>query len=371
MKILLLSNPSSSHTIKWANSLQEAGLEILVFGLSRYNSADFKKDILIETVPFLDKLKNKSDGNISKLIYLKSLKTLKKCINSFKPDIIHSHYASSYGLLGALTNFHPFIISIWGSDIYNFPKKSFIHKKILKYSFSKADAIFSTSKSMKIAAELYTNNPVKVLNFGVDLEKFKPIPVKSLFKNEDIVIGTVKTLDYNYGIEYLILAFNELVKKYPSIPLKLLLVGGGGMTDTLKEKVDQLGLTERTIFTGLIPFSEVPVYHNMMDIEVFPSIKEGFGVSIVEAMACERPVVASNVGGIPEIVDDGNTGFLIPSENIELLVYTLEKYILSHELRTKFGKAGRERVKNFFDWNKNLDEMISFYNTYPTKPPRR
>jgi glycosyltransferase involved in cell wall biosynthesis len=363
MKILLLADAWSSHTMKWANSLHKKGIEVSVFSLSGYDKSQYCGEIKIEVINFSKSIKTKN-GSFLKLAYMTALPRFMKFISGYKPTILHAHSASSYGFIGTLSGFHPYFISVWGSDVEIFPKKSFVHKKILNYSLSKADALFSTSKFMGETTANYTDKPIKVLNFGVDLEMFKTMPVKSLFNKEDIVIGTVKTLDYSYGIENLIRAFAELKKKYPSLPLKLLLVGGGGMIDLLKEQVNQFGLAEHTVFTGLIPFSETPLYHNMMDIEIFPSLREGFGVSIVEASACEKPVVASNVGGIPEIVDDGITGFLIPPGNLELLVYTLEKFILSPELRAKFGKAGRERVKKLFDWNKNLDEMIFLYNKF-------
>ncbi|MDQ9894055.1 glycosyltransferase, partial [Acinetobacter baumannii] len=88
---------------------------------------------------------NKNKSAIKKIEYLKVIKEIKKIIYDIKPDILHAHYASSYGLIGSLVNYKPYIISAWGTDTYEFPNNGFIQKYIIKYNLKKADYIFSTS----------------------------------------------------------------------------------------------------------------------------------------------------------------------------------------------------------------------------------
>ena len=102
MKILLLSDPSSPHTIKWANSLHREGIEVVLFGLSKYDPAQYDDEIRIESLQTPDSIKAKLDGNFLKLMYLAAFPRLKKIIRNFKPDILHAHYAASYGLIGAI-----------------------------------------------------------------------------------------------------------------------------------------------------------------------------------------------------------------------------------------------------------------------------
>jgi glycosyltransferase involved in cell wall biosynthesis len=362
MKLLLLADPASSHVLKWANGLNRKGIEVFIFGLSDYTWNEFDKNIHIKTVDFSTSVKKNKDGSLLKSVYLTTLPVLKKYIRTIKPDIIHSHSASSYGFMGALSGFHPFFISVWGSDIFIFPKKSIFHRMILKFTLYRADNIFSTGYTMKTETEIYTSANVDVVPFGVDTSVFKPAMVESIFKVDDIVIGAVKSLDYNYGIEYLIDAFALLVEKYPALPLKLLLVGGGGMTNLLKDYATKKGISDKTVFTGLVPFSKVPFYQNMIDIAVFPSVSESFGVSVIEASACEIPVIVSNIGGLPEVVEDEVTGLIFPSKDVEKLVSKLELLILNVELRKKMGKAGRERVMKQFNWDDNLEHMVNSYN---------
>ena len=137
MKILLLADPSSSHTIKWANALFENGMDVFLFGLSEFDPSPYDPDIKIESLKTPSFIKSRLNGNILKSVYVTKLPALKRVIKSFKPDILHSHYAASYGFLGALTGFHPFINSVWGIDISIFPNVSFLHRNIIKYTLEK------------------------------------------------------------------------------------------------------------------------------------------------------------------------------------------------------------------------------------------
>lgn len=299
-----------------------------------------------------------------KIELLESLIKNKKIIKEFKPDILHSHYASSYGLLGALSGFHPFIISVYGSDVFNFPKKNFLAKKLLEFNLSKADKILSTSKIMAKEIESYSIKEIEVIPFGIDLNIFKPSENKKrLFNEKDIVIGTVKTLEDKYGIEYLIRAFKIVKDNHPELPLKLLLVGKGSRENYFKKLVDDLGITDATTFTGYVNPNEIQIFHNMIDISVFVSNEESFGVSVLEASACGKPVVVSNIGGLPEIVENNFTGIIVHEKNVKETTEAIEKLLMNKELRTSLGKNGRERVIRCYNIQDNVQQMIDIYKT--------
>ena len=361
MKLLLLSDTNSVHTIKWAKSLAKNGIEIIIFGLGDFTLKDYEgiENIKVKT---LGETLSRNEGALNKIKYLKALPIIKQIIKEFKPDILHAHYASSYGLLGALSGFSPFILSVWGSDVFSFPHKSSLHKAILKYNLKKADKILSTSHVMAKEIKLYTNKDIEVTPFGIDMEQFKPTCTKEeLFDKDDIVIGTVKTLEEKYGIEYLIRAFKILHDKYLNLPLKLLIVGGGSLEKSLKDLTKELNIESKTIFTGKVAFVDVPKYHNMLSVSVFVSNNESFGVAILEASSCEKPVVVSNTGGLPEVVEDGVSGFVVAPRNPEKTAEAIEKLILDKGLREKIGKNARKRVKKFYDWEDNVRQMVEIY----------
>jgi len=212
--------------------------------------------------------------------------------------------------------------------------------------------------------ENYTTKKIEVTPFGIDMEKFKPFHVKNLFNENDIIIGTVKTLEKKYGMDYLIKAFKIVSNNHPNLALKLLIVGGGSLKNELIQLTNSLKINSRTIFTDNVPFVEVPNYHNMIDISVFPSIydSESFGVAVLEASSCENPVIVSNVGGLPEVVKNNLTGLVVPPKNEVELAKAIEKLILDKNLRIQYGKSGRLHVEKLYNWKNNVRQMLSIYS---------
>jgi glycosyltransferase involved in cell wall biosynthesis len=357
-RILILGDSNSVHVWKWVTAIVENGFQVMVFSLTAPGDSERWNKLGVKVVTA-----NSAGG--SKLTYPFAVPALKKVIREFKPDLVHAHYASSYGLLGALANSHPFVISVWGSDVYDFPNISFVTKRALKYNFKKSDRILSTSHVMAKETAKYTNKKVEITPFGVDTDVFKPMPALKLFNEDCLVIGIVKALEKKYGIEFLIKAFAIVKEQYKSRPVKLLIVGKGSLEAELKTLAKSLGIEKDVFFTGLVEHSKVPSYHNTMDVEVFPSVddSESFGVSVIEASACGRPVVVSNVGGLPEVTKDGETGIVVPPCEPGKIATAILKLLNDEKLRNDMGKKGRERVLELYDWKKSVPIMMNIYNS--------
>jgi glycosyltransferase involved in cell wall biosynthesis len=371
LRVLLLADINSIHTQKWAVVLKSRGIDIAVFSLNKLNFAHPE----LQNIPLFHPDNFNKDlssaGFLQKIKYFTTIPSLRKCIRTFVPDIIHAHYASSYGILGSLIGFHPYILSVWGSDIYDFPNSSFLAKKLIRYNLKKADRILATSHVMAEETQKYTDKKIDITPFGVDLTKFKRYPVKSLFAPGSIIIGTIKALEIKYGIEYLIEVFGKLHYKFPEMSLKLLIAGGGTLETFLKERTHSLGLDSEVVFTGKIPHEEVPDYLNMLDIYSALSISdsESFGVAVIEASACELPVVVSNIGGLKEVVEDEVTGLLVAPKSIEDAVMAFERLLINKELRKEIGRNGRKRIINLYNWSDNVDSMIAIYQHFFTGNP--
>ena len=363
MKILLLSDTYSEHTEKWAIGLADQGFEI---GLFSFNKASYEwynhKNI---TVFFEPEKKINAESNLTKLAYLKYVGILKNIIKHFKPDILHAHYATSYGLVGALSGFHPYVISCWGTDVMKFPQKNFIAKSILKYNFKSADMLCATSNTIKEYIQKVTTKIVTVIPFGVNVNEFTPKQVKSLFGPDDFIIGTIKPLEALYNNDILIKSFQILTKKYNNI--KLLIIGEGYESENLKLLCKNLNIENKVVFTGRVPFAEVSNYFNMINILANLSEYESFGVSVVEAMACEKPVVVTNVGGLKEVVANDSLGLKVSVSNIDETVAALEQLILNKEMCKTIGQNARRHVLKYYNWDENLQEMIKIYNTLINK----
>lgn len=353
MRICYLADINSSHTEKWCNFFKAKGYDIHVISLT-YGKIE---GITVHSLD-LDLKKVQSNNILYKFKYLFQIARVKRLVRQINPDILHSHYASSYGLLGALTNFHPFIISIWGSDVYEFPTYGIIPKSILKYNLSKSDKILSTSKDMAIEARKYINRDMEITPFGVNIDFFRPYKKKDI-NNNQFTIGIVKSLEEKYGIKYLIRAFAVLRKKYSH--LKLEIVGDGSQKDYLKELCTELNVLEDVTFFGSIPPSEVVKAFNRFDVAVFPSLAESFGVAAVEAQACGVPVVVSNVGGFPEATCPGKSSLLVKKCDVKGIVEQVEKLIVNEELRNDMGMYGRKFVEKNYNINDNFNKVDSIY----------
>lgn len=360
LKLLLLSDLNSIHTKKWVAGISARGCSIVVFGLSKPLD-DFYNDLENVKIHFAEFTNQYGKSRVGKIKYLSVRKQLKNIAKEFNPDLVHAHYATSYGLLGSLLNHKRFLISVWGEDVFSFPKESIIKKWIFKRNLRKALGIFSTSKVMAEEAKLYTDKAVNVVPFGVDVKVFKNETVEGV--DDTVVIGIVKTLEDKYGISYLIDAFNLVLKANPTQKFQLLIVGRGRKAEALKKQVTDLNLNDHVVFTGAVPHTAVPDYFNKMDIVVVPSVNEGesFGVAAVEASACEKPVIVSNIGGLPEVVIDGETGLICEPRDSNCLFEKIELLISDNDLRIQLGKKGRENVLKHYDWEKNVDLMMNHY----------
>jgi L-malate glycosyltransferase len=363
--LLLFSDAESPHTQRWATALSKRSFEIKVVGLNPINQPEWweQNGIQITDLGIPRSVTTCFGGEVCKLIfYLRAIPRFKEILQNWQPDILHAHYATSYGLLAALCQYHPFVLSVWGTDIFDFPERSMLHRWLLQCIMNASDVIASTSRAMAREAKRYTEKQIYVTPFGVDVELFTPSSPEDEAHNEILTIGTTKKLRPHYGIATLVEAFISLSHNYENI--RLLMVGGGNQENSVLSKVQRAGLMHRVQFVGTVPHNDVLDYLRQMDIFVIPSLSESFGVAALEASACGIPVVASRVGGLPEVVLDGTTGFLIPPGDPSSLTEALSILIESPDLREQFGQQGHAFVREHYSWTESVNLMEQVYDRY-------
>jgi glycosyltransferase involved in cell wall biosynthesis len=363
IKILLLSDSHSEHTEKWALGLASRGIKI---GLFSFNKATYNWFENIENITLLHETNSTVNAkkNRTKFQYIQYVSNLKKVIREFQPDILHAHYATSYGLIGALSGFHPYIVSVWGEDVYKFPNASGLHKSLLKYNLKKADEILSTSDIMRNETRKYTHKDIMVTPFGVDTNVFCKKEVK---KDKDtFYIGTIKAIEDKYGIKYIIEAVKIIKQRIKNKKIKVLLIGPGTKIDHYKGIIKEENLEQEIEIPGRIPFAEVSNYHNMLDVFLNVSVddSESFGVAVVEALACETPVIVSDVGGLKEVVEYGEYGIVVKKENAVEIADAIEKIMNDPGYAKTVAAKGRKHVLKKYDFSVCLDKMIHIYKTH-------
>ena len=149
--------------------------------------------------------------------------------------------------------------------------------------------------------------------------------------------------------------------------LRLLVVGGGSMEKEYEAEAKQLGIRDKVIFTGRVAHDEVAQYHNMIDIFVNISRNESFGVSVLEASACGKPVIVSDVGGLSEVVQEHVTGLKVRVEDIEATSKAIVTLAKDQQMRKNMGENGRNFVLRNFDLKKNITDTINIYDQLVAK----
>ena len=350
MKIAFLAGHSSIHTVKWVNEMALRGHEVHLITMHPGTEA-LHPSIRIHQLPFKPPYG-----------YYLNTRHVRKLLQQIQPDILNTHYASGYGTLARLSGFHPNLLSVWGSDVFDFPYESRIKMKIMQRNLAVADRIASTSNIMKQQTEkIYRpNKEIAITPFGVDCERFRPIETNKISNNNRIRIGTVKKMASKYGIATLIEAFAIIKDKYEG-DIELALIGGGPEEDKLKMLAQRLNVDNYVDFVGPVPHHSVPDYLNSFDIYVALSTSESFGVAIIEASACGVPVVVSDAGGLPEVVVDGKTGYIVPRNNPEEAAERILQLVNNSLLRVTMGEAGRQFVLENYEWKENADRMERLY----------
>jgi glycosyltransferase involved in cell wall biosynthesis len=346
-RLMLLADAGSPHTCKWARELARRGWDVHVLSLTPGEIPDVQTHRLHPLFP-------------GKLGYLTVVNQVKAFVRGLLPDLLHAHYATSYGLLGALSGFHPFVISVWGTDVYDFPRTSPLHQALLVRNLAVADALTSTSHAMATVTAPYApERAIEVIPFGVDLDRFAPGAPPEL-----PTIGCAKILEPKYGQEFLICALALLVEREPNRPLRLLLAGEGYRREALERLVRDLGLSDRVVFLGRLPADDVPAFMRGLTIFAMPSVddSESFGVAALEAAACGLPVVSTTVGGVSEVVRDGATGLLVPPRDAGALADALGRLLSDPAERAAFGAKGREMARESYDLHRNADKMEALYH---------
>jgi len=218
-------------------------------------------------------------------------------------------------------------------------------------------------------------NPVVCIHNGIDVKKVRPT-VNCRQKRQQIgipgnalVIGAVGRLVPVKGIDYLLRAICALRRELGEIPLRLVIVGDGPLRSALEKLARELTIDQQTLFLG----TRDDVYDliNLLDIYALPSLHEGIPMALLEAMALARSVVASRVGGIPELVTDGSEGKLVPAQDVAALSQALKELALSPELRQQMGKAGRERVARSHENKKTAAAVRDLYWSLANSPMGR
>jgi glycosyltransferase involved in cell wall biosynthesis len=272
-----------------------------------------------------------------------------------RPDVIHNHMyrAELVGTraaigLGEVGYRRPYVVS----TVHSSRVRSAEDREQLRRLTPHIDQLIAVSRSIerKIADEGRDTTRVRMIYNGVDLERYEhQEPCCTLAEEYGMepgsqIVGVVARLEPEKGHPTLLEAWPAVLHEVPDA--YLLIVGEGGRRDDLERQARQLRIAHRVVFTGRR--DDVPAVTAALDVAVLPSYREAQGLTILEAMALSRPVVASNVGGIPEMIEDGVTGLLVPPRDPAALAAAIVRLLKEHSFADTLGRASHDLVHDRF-----------------------
>ena len=363
LKICYIADANSVHTKRWLRYFVNRGHEIHLIPLMDYN----KK---ISGVIYHDsKVKFQA---IPKLRTIEKVIRLKKLIKRISPDIIHGHYVSGGGYLSYLSGFKPLVVTAWGSDIYLYPKQTFIEKILTRHVLQNASLITADSNDLRneaIKLGAYEEKSY-IIQFGVDTKLFHPgYDVSSLkrelgIKDDEKVIFSPRMMKPVYNIDNIVRAFKLVQEHFSNLKLilKSYLEKDEGYKKYIETLVKKLGVREQTIFVGQIEYSTMAKLYNLSDVVVSISFTDGTPMSILEAMACGCDIVASKIPSLQEWIKDGWNGYLVNVEDPEEICQKIEKCLfIKSDKRQKIIERNLNIVKEKADYYSNMKRMEELY----------
>jgi L-malate glycosyltransferase len=378
-RLLLLGNPNSPHLLKVIYSLQDEFREIHIYSIhqSHCRSVELNNiancSVELITLPFarfdIPLLFKYLLGGI----YLRFLLLW----TTSKNDKVNAHYASGYGLLATIAFWpKPFYVSIWGSDITEFPHRSIFHKFLLGFVLRSSSSILVTSKFLrdevlKTFPSIFSLKKIYLTPFCVQDEFFDIGSQRVLVSDfsGSVVIGFAKSLKPIYNLELLMLAYSQLLgmlneakRNNINVPdIKLSVAGGGLDLPRYQELALTLGISDSVTFCGALTVKEMPLFMSSIDIYMAVSAFESFGVSALEASAAAVPVISSGVGGLSEIVIDKKTGVVLEELTVNAISKELYDLILNPLLRRSYGICAFHYAYDNYSMSTMKDSFVSAF----------
>jgi len=301
---------------------------------------------------------------------------ISKLVKRHKIDLVHAHFAYPEGVAALLATkavAKPLVLTLHGDDIVTEPSVNYGVRLQKRYDVMVRKALAEAERVLASSTYVYQEalnvgcckERLVHLPNGVDLQRFNPLINGSSVKarlgiTDHPMIFTLRFHIAKNGIEYLIRAIPPVLRE---VPEAVVVIGGDGPLRVYHEALaNKLGVSQHTLFVGRIPQEELPYYYAACDVFIIPSIIEAFGLVTIEAMACGKPVIGTNVGGIPDVITNGVNGIMVRPKDPQEIAEKLITLLRSSELRRELGLRGRKIVERKFDIERRIDRILSIYS---------
>ncbi len=282
-------------------------------------------------------------------------------------DVLHAYFLAQAGFVASYAGKYldlPSVASIRGNDIERaaFDPAKFSH---VMYALQNASAVTTNAGELARKAKAFIDRDIVLIPNGVDTTLFRRVErnnplAAALGMNDERVIGFVGELREKKGLSTLLRAYAHTNKSQPTA----LLIVGDVRTGEDKALFDELHSSmpkAKIIVTGYVSNQDLPSYYSLMDVFVHPALRDGLPNALLEAMACEKPVIATPVGGVPDVVNDCENGRIVPVNDVYSLATMIQEILSDKNLQKHLGGSARQTVQSSFTLQNELDGNLALY----------
>ena len=294
---------------------------------------------------------------------------LSRAIKQLRPDIIHAHdpHGVAMAAIALSMSTQPKRAPLVAARRVDFRLKG---NALSRWKYDQVDCFICASEAIRrilLAGGVEAGRAVTV-HEGIDLARVAAAPPAALHEELWLphgapIVGNVAALVPHKGQRHLVEAAALVVREVPDA--RFVVAGEGELRGTLEQQIRHLGLEKHVILAGFRP--DILSLHKAFDIFVMSSLTEGLGTSLLDAMACGRPIVATTAGGMPEVVQDGTTGILVPPRDHAALAEAIVRLLKDEPLRERMGEAGRSLANARFSAERMVAETLHVYERVVAK----
>jgi glycosyltransferase involved in cell wall biosynthesis len=361
MRLCFISDPNSTHTRRWVSWFAKRGHTVC----------------LLADVPLQEPWSDVPVTDLSKIFYAPIIRFpvwtvwLKRFLHRWCPDILHAHRVNSAGWLGALSGFHPFVVTPWGSDLNDLELQPHIARPLASHVVRSADMITADSQNLLLQAQLLGAAAIRChcIQWGVDFKYFFPGKSPELRQQLEIRDGPVilspRAIDPIYNIHILLAAFPTVLAKFPKTTLVLRDYNtNASYKQRLMKQITDLGIEPSVRWLGQItPWESIVAVYRMADLAVSIPLSDSMAVSIWEALACGLPVIASDLPGLREWINPGENGLLVPVGDIDALAQAIIRLFSDTDMQDRFRQRGVELAHQHADHQSEMTKMEHLYQS--------
>jgi len=364
MRVLYFSDNASEHNRRFLEKLSEAGLDVWFLD----PTSDRPPENWLPKGVHWARTRQRMRRDVLPAAFAKFLTEFLDCVRAISPDLIHAGPTHNCGYVTALSNFHPWLLMSWGSDVLYQTSQGPDWRQATELALSKADAFFCDCDTVRAKAKQSVDLPdsrIVQLPWGIKKGSFAPDgprPDEAEFAREPgtRVFLSTRSWDSLHGIDTLLEAFRRAYRSDSS--LRLLLLGSGSDAVQVREFISAHRLDRAIRLPGHINKQDMPKWFRAADMYVSCAQSDGTSVSLLEAMASGLPVVVSDIPSNREWVAEGQNGWLAPVGSAEQFAERLLRAAsLSPEQQKLFSERNQRIVEERADWDRNFPKLLKMY----------